>query len=413
MKLHRLCVLIFVVGTISISARIGVGGEASSSGACRVAKERAKTMCHPDAGFLCVNTPEGGYAASSFRLQGTIDREHYGLASMHIAVQHDYTKKTQQIDTSSFEKEDCWAPRSAAPFCIDGLGHFSASIPLLGSGPHTITVTATRLSGSSEHQTVFTSRVQPFALDAQKIEFSPDVRTTPKTDARMVEVTVSLLGDCAFCDFIGASTGGISVAVMNSIEEGGRRREVTCATSIEQQGQGRFHLGVPVFPGKNTFTISACNAASASPPCPQAMEFAFDVNGSDSSFEILSPPPQPSYASTAFPTIPFRFRLPGSTDACVDVALNFEHIQSCRDQSGVYSADLHPRIGINIATAPCCAKARTLASALSGEFSSSSCLSTIWRPLTPPALFTLASNAWMPRTGSLENPATGPLAMYV
>ncbi|MBI4212360.1 MAG: hypothetical protein HY540_06955 [Deltaproteobacteria bacterium] len=306
------------------------------AGTCQIPKERAKIVCNQSSGFLCVNTPEGGYVSEVFELRGRIDRESYQLASIGISVQNDYTKSTQIVDPPSIQ--------------IDDRGYFSARVPLEQTGPYTITVKATRLAGETERQSVVTSRVLPFQLKPENIALDPDIKATPSTDAKSIDVAVSLLGNCSFCDFIGASTGGILVSVVNRITTpDGSTKEVRCQTTTEQQGAGRFQLGVPTLPGKNAMTISACNAAHGA-TCPALAPIAFQVEGAGDGLTILSPLPLPAYAKSAYPSIPFSFRLAGAKDACVEVFANRERIQACRAGDDIYRVNLIPRIGVNVVT---------------------------------------------------------------
>jgi hypothetical protein len=185
------------------------------------------------------------------------------------------------------------------------------------------------------------------------VTLSPDVRTQTKVDTPYVNVTVSLLGDCQNCDFIGASTFGVSVTVENVMRDAtGHTSRITCLTNVEQGGQGKFVLGVPVGPATNELTITACNAATANGTCPTIKGITFQGGGGAEGLEIKSPPPQPSYASEEYPTIPFQFKIPGiASDTCVDVMFNRQGASKlCPSPDGLYTTTLHPQTGINVIT---------------------------------------------------------------
>ncbi|MFH1830340.1 MAG: hypothetical protein ABH871_06150 [Pseudomonadota bacterium] len=334
----------------------GSGFSAGSSavpGKCQVPQSPPITQCDLGSGFLCVSTPLGGTADSSFILKGTIDRQSSVLASIKIIAQNEYTKKITQVDTSSPAVSGCWGSASfGRPFCLDNDGYFAAVVELAEEGPYTVSVSATQLTGNAEQRQVRISRVIPTDLSADDIAFDPDVKSVQSVDTSHVTVTVDLLGDCQFCDFIGASTGGVTVTVENAIvNENGEQKNISCATTAPQGGQGRFVVGIPVGSGKNSLTIRACNAASEGSACPQVSGISFSASGvvdvSDS-VEFLSPEPLPSYDSEKYPVIPWKFKL-GNSDACIEVRFNRQApIKLCPNSQGVYSIDLIPTEGINV-----------------------------------------------------------------
>lgn len=329
------------------------GGAANRApGMCIVPQELPTTACEPGDGFLCVDTPPGGVAGDSFVLRGTLDRKGSVLAGMHIVVQHEYTKKSAAIDIDTAVAADC---RGTLPegkgSCLDAAGFFAVRVPLAAKGPHTISVSASRLSGESVEKRVRTSRVVPLVLDASRVSFEPDVRTVSDTDAAHVMVSVGLLGECQFCDFIGASTGGVRVTVDNTITDpSGTTHRISCPTTIEQGGQGVFLVGVPTGPGNNALTITACNAAAAAGSCPSVGGIAFSAKGGARTFEMVSPAPAPTYAAAQYPTIAWEFAL-GEGSGCVNMQFNREAPRElCPAANGRYLATLAPRIGINAAT---------------------------------------------------------------
>ncbi|HPQ81760.1 MAG TPA: hypothetical protein PLZ86_08590, partial [bacterium] len=324
----------------------------AAAGMCAVPREPPRTECEPGSGFLCVDTPPGGIAGEGFTLRGTVDRKGSVVASINISVQNEYTKRTVLVDTSAPAGSGCLGELSeGTPFCLDSAGYFAAWVPLDEKGPATISVSASRLSGEPVRKTVRTSRVVPLSLDGKSVKLDPDVRSGEKADGTHVTATISLLGDCQFCDFIGASTGGVSVTVENLMTDGaGSVRVISCPTTVEQGGQGRFVVGVPVGPGKNSLRITACNAAHAEGSCPSISGMEFDAEGEPNALKIISPPPMPAYDLDEYPAIDWEFSL-GSSEECVHIQFNREPPREvCADGNGRYKTRLSPRVGTNAAT---------------------------------------------------------------
>ena len=333
----------------------GDTGGAGTPGMCIVPQEPPAVVCEIGSGFLCVDTPPGGVAGESVRITGTIDRQTSVLASIRIAAQAEYTKRLIAVDTANPDTAGCeGTQRGSRPFCIDAAGYFAAEVELPERGPYTVTVSATRLSGEPATQSVRLSSVIAPQLADDGITFEPDVRVTPSVDATHVNVAIKLLSDCQFCDFIGASTGGIAVTVENLIRDAkGQERRIACRTTVEQGGQGRFQVGVPVGSGQNAISVRACNAAVGSGACPgiDGVAFTGQVPAEASEeMKVLSPPPLPSYDADEYPSIPWKFQM-GSAEKCLSIRFNRQAPQQvCRDDSGVYSLEMIPRIGINVAS---------------------------------------------------------------
>jgi len=328
--------------------------QTDTPGMCQVPQRPPIIVCEKGLGFLCINSPEPGVIGEFIIVKGTIDRAGSIPASINIGAQHDYTKKTVQIDTSNPETANCGQSElKNRPFCLDEDGFFAARVPLGELGPYTIAIGATRFSGQSETQTVRTSRVIAVQMGDNQISFSPDVRTQNKVDVPYVNVTVSLLGDCQNCDLIGASTFAVTLTVENVMRDSaGNISRITCQTSIEQGGQGKFILGVPVGPGSNELAIMACNAATPQGSCPAIKSGVFQGSGAVEELEILSPSPQPAYSSSQYPTIPLNFKIKGlSANTCVDVSFNREApVNVCPASDDLYSMTLYPQTGINVVT---------------------------------------------------------------
>jgi hypothetical protein len=323
-------------------------------GMCQVAQQPPVIICEQGSGFLCVNTPEPGVSGDSIIIKGSIDKLGSVPASITVSVQHDYTKNTVFVDTSNPDTADCWnSTLSGRPFCVGSDGFYSVKIPLSDLGPYTIAVGATRLSGGSVTQTARTSRVQALTMADGQVAFAPDVRTTATVSDPYINVTVSLLGECSHCDFIGASTFGVTVTVENVMRDSeGNTSRILCATNVEQGGQGRFIVGVPVGPGKNELKVTACNAAMEG-SCPAITGIAFEGRGGFEGIEIINPPPAPSYSSEEYTTIPFEFKLKGSGDAtaCANVTFNRQPSKEvCPASDGRFTLTLDPQIGVNVVT---------------------------------------------------------------
>jgi hypothetical protein len=329
------------------------GGETRRvRGMCVLTQEPPITVCEIGSGFLCLNSPAGGVASDSTDIRGTIDRRGSVMASIRVAVQNEYTKKTVFVDTNNItEASDCWSGAALKDsFCLDGDGRFNVTVPLSEPGSYSVSVTASRISGESVEKRVRLSRVVPLEFARADVEFSPNVTEMTSTDESHVMVTANLLGECSFCDFIGASTGGVKITVENTIKDAdGSIRHIKCATTVEQGGQGRYVVGVPVENGTNRISITACNEAVKG-NCPRIDGIDFIGRGGVGNLVTSSPPPQPSYDSREWPTIPWAFTL-GPIASCVHLQLNREAPQEiCPDGQGNFSVELKPKTGINVAT---------------------------------------------------------------
>ncbi|MFH1874003.1 MAG: hypothetical protein ABH859_02320 [Pseudomonadota bacterium] len=326
------------------------------SGKCLVPRQPSAIICKPDAGFLCLNTPEPGVKEDFIIIKGTLNRAEATPASISIAVQNEYTKETQNIDTSDWSAANCWESNlENKPFCLSEEGYFAARLPLAKFGPYTISVSASRFSGSSETVSGKTSKVKAFTMDADQVSFEPDLRNQELIDSSHVNVAVSLLKDCQNCDFIGASTHAVTVTVENNMRDtNGNVSSISCQSRVEQGGQGNFEIGVPVIAGNNELTITACNPAIAQGACPTLSRIKFQGSGATPGLDIISPAESlPIYTQEDYPEIiPFQFRVNGiPNEACVEVAFNRNQLQEiCLNSTGLYETELAPQQGINIVT---------------------------------------------------------------
>lgn len=327
--------------------------EASTDeGMCRVPQQQPETVCEIGLGFLCLNTPEFGVAEDWTIIKGTVDRRNSVVTDMTIVVQHEYTKETVAIDTADPETSGCWeSALDIKPFCLDEQGFFAARVPLDRLGPYTVSASASRLSGTSSTKTVRLARVVAPEFSEESLSFDPDITEENQVSASVLNVVVELLGQCQFCDFIGATAGAVTVEVENTMtDEHGAVSSISCSTNVEQGGQGRFVVGVPVGSGKNSLTITVCNAA-VKDQCPVVGGIEFSGPAVSGEFEIINPPPMPAYDSSTYPTIDWEFRI-GDTGAgdCVNVQFNRQDIEQVCAQGNTFKVNLKPIAGINVAT---------------------------------------------------------------
>jgi hypothetical protein len=323
----------------------------TDEGMCRVPQQQPDTVCELGSGFLCVSTPDKGVAEDWAVIKGTIDRKNSVVTSVEVVAQHEYTKETHVVDTTDPLVQGCWESDLVdRPFCLDEEGYFAARIPLDELGPYTVSVSASRLAGANMSSVVRLSRVIAPDLSRKSISFVPDIVVEPQVSESVVSVEVDLLGDCQFCDFIGAATGGVTVKVENAIASEGNIRHISCETSVEQGGQGRFVIGVPVSAGQNSLTITVCNAA-VEDSCPTIGGFTFEGGSRVGGIEIITPDPMPAYDASEYPHIDWSFRIDGMDDDCVNVQLNRQPIERVCASGGTFDVRLNPSPGINVVTA--------------------------------------------------------------
>jgi len=321
------------------------------SGMCKVPQTPPEVVCELGSGFLCVNTPKRGVADSWSIISGTFDRQGSVITNVGIVSQHEYTKETVVVDTTNPETENCWDSNlESRPFCLDKDGYFAARIPLDTIGPYTVSITASRLSGATMTKAVRFSRVEAPAFTSDMVSFDPDILSEQSISEGVVSVVIELLGGCQFCDNIGASTGAVRISVENTITDaGGTTRHVACETNMEQGGQGRFAIGVPVGSGKNSLTITVCNAA-VEDDCPHISGIEFTGSAGQSGMEIIEPKSLPAYDVSEYPYIDWQFRLSGTKDGGANVQLNRQGIEKVCSDDGVFRVRLDPSPGINVVT---------------------------------------------------------------
>ncbi|MBI4125869.1 MAG: hypothetical protein HY465_00090 [Deltaproteobacteria bacterium] len=315
-----------------------------ATGMCRTPAEPEVIRCEASSGSLCVDTPLGSVVGQSVVITGKIDPEVWEASALSLTIQHEYTHRLATVPTDH-PRSNCDEPLTIQePLCLEEDGVFAARFPLFEEGPHTILVTAGGGGSGATQQVIKTSRVKPLTISADDVHHE---------EANHVStVTVSLLDDCSFCDVIGASTHGVTVTVTNVIREANAaERSIACVTTTEEGGAGTFTVGVPLVPGENHLTVTACNAATEG-NCPAVRDIVVREGGERRSLEILTPPPAPAYESSATTTIPFSFRMSGSDPgACVDVIINrLLPEEVCSDASGVYRKTITPQVGINVVT---------------------------------------------------------------
>ncbi len=326
------------------------------AGKCIVPRQTETNVCDLNSGFLCLNTPEPGVDQEYIIIKGTINKSETTPASINVSIQNEYTKETYNIDTGERSTADCWNSNlENKPFCLSQDGYYAARLPLDKYGPYTVSISASRFSGSSETVSGRTSKVKSFTLDQDQIIFDPDITQQELVEDSHVIVSIDLLQDCQNCDFIGASTQAVTITVENKMQDGsGNNSTISCQSSVEQGGQGNFEVGVPVNPGSNELTITACNPAIDQAECPTISGISFQGSGAALGLEIISPAESlPIYSKENYPeNIPFEFKLSGvEKSACVKLVFNRDQPQDvCGSSEGIYQTNIVPQTGINIVT---------------------------------------------------------------
>ncbi|MDO8494561.1 MAG: hypothetical protein Q7S68_04415, partial [Deltaproteobacteria bacterium] len=302
--------------------------------------------CEEGGEFLCVNTPLGSIKENFVIIKGRLNATSSTAQSLSISLQHEYTREIQNIALATPLTENCWerSLTSQQNFCLEGGGKFSIYLPLAQLGPYTILVTASEPQGSSIQKTVRTSSVIVPTFTPDILVYDPILSSPLPSGTSHVRVTMSLLKDCMgeACDFIGASTGGVSVIVENTMSSQ-RARNIRCATNVIQGGPGQFSIGVPVQPGTNQLKITVCNAATGFDPthCPQINSPSFQVGGGATAIEILSSSPLQFKISNHAQTV---------CDDSVRATFNLDSPKSiCPNVQGIYEAAWNPKEGYNIA----------------------------------------------------------------
>lgn len=324
-------------------------------GQCVVAKYPPKTICRTDEKSkesLCVNTPYGGVSDDHVTLLGVVNLS-TPIELFNITIQHEYTKSTFAISKFKKTDGDCWniKVQKGDPICIDKSGKFSVFLPLDIHGPYSVVVNFSSSGGKKIIKQERLSRVVRPVY--KKVEFNPELSDLKPVSASHVNAVVTLINDCKNCDFIGASTGGVLVTAKNVITGvNGDVKAIECKTDMEQGGQGRFRIGIPVGAGKNEIEISACNSADVDKGlCPVIKKVSFGSASSTSgNFEYISPPPKPIYSSDEFPTLPLKFKWNGlSKDEGAVISLNSDKsVEIYPDGQGIFSYDLKPQVGVNV-----------------------------------------------------------------
>lgn len=311
--------------------------------------------CKKGGEFLCVNTPPGGVDKNFIILQGRLNLQNTSLGSFSLSKQHDYTKKLESLQLSEPITSDCWnaALTPQQNFCLEEGGAFAVYVPLEELGPYSIFISASRMQGSAMQETVRTSYVIAPTVTEDVVKY--------ETKPNYFQATLDLLAGCGeakdFCDFLGASTGGVVVTAENIV--GDNIKTIRCETNRTQGGVGRFVITVPLEAAKNRVKLFVCNAATGfdrahcpmlTPPEMQAGEDSFKI-------EVLSPSPvSPNlWDAQSYPTLPLQFKIkgfqPNVCDDSVTVTLNRGDPKPlCANLQGIYSAPIRPSLGYNIVT---------------------------------------------------------------
>ncbi len=315
-----------------------VGGPpAESAPTCMVPQAPVEIHCEEGGEFLCVDTPPGGVADPKITLTGRINESLGALGHLEIRLQHDYTKKTEQI-----------IPEKP----LGEKGIFSIIVLLPDLGPYTISIFASPLNGTPQQKIVHTSFVSPLALTEDSISVV--------TEEQYVKVNLDLLKGCdSFCDFIGSSTGGVEIRVLNQVQTPtGVTRSIECKTTVMQGKPGQYSIGVPQFNGANQISVTACNAANRTKgDCPTFGPLPLTAAVDEGAIHILEPADSasPYFSRSAFPQLRLQFKVDGvsAPEPCTDqvtISLNTkEPVALCPDANGTYGTSLQPEEGYNFA----------------------------------------------------------------
>ena len=316
---------------------------AAQPGMCVVPQSLPFVECVPgDSGQLCLSTPPAGIADDEVIVRGTVDLSE-GLASLSLSLQHEYTGKSV-----SFIANRCSGCPEIEGVCLDSDGTYCAKMFVDDYGPFAVTATASFLVGAQTKVTKF-SRVRAPDLKKTKVEFSPDPNSNEINEAGHLNITVSLLDDCQFCDFIGSGTGAISITAKNVIESLDSNQEISCSTNVEQGGSGIFAVGLPISMGHNNVEVRLCSPAMEE--CVLISSVSFGSKSEGAGAEILNPESLPSYSSEDYPEIDFLLKWPSVAEECIEIDFNLEEtaMEVCKENDGTFKAVLNPIDGVNTA----------------------------------------------------------------
>lgn len=341
-----------------------MGGDETHKPGGNVAKDDKGGSCGPEPlmpvetceagqGALCLNTPPGSVAGKYVIVKGTLDKKADVFSHIRVYVQHDYTKALQEVVIRRISVTACWDEEWVADYdaCIDEDGFFGVRVPLSQLGPYTITIDAVALAGGAVSKSVRTSRVIAPVISKEDISIDPSPAATGgRVNARKVNVEVDLLHDCKFCDFIGMSTGGLTITVTNRvISSGGGMKKVERRGNMAQAG--KISICVPVLEGVNELTVTACNAATGS-SCPEVSGISFTAGDGAARIRFISPTSSGTiFDSSVASQIPLKFSIDGGNYECGDVSITWNRsapVSICPDEGGLYHVNLTPDIGMNI-----------------------------------------------------------------
>jgi len=298
--------------------------------------------CDKGAGFLCVSTPAAGTTETFINIEGSIDIANNQLGAVSASVQNEYSNNFQQL---KFEKPDQTADcgELTGNYCLDADGFFSIKVPLGNEmGPFSITVSAARANGEATVAKVRTSRIVPVELE------NDDIKVT--ANGSSAQIVVDLLKGCAACDFIGTSTGAVTLTVTNTITGDGGVKTATERTDIASGGA--FALCMQLGTGTNSIIVSACNEANDG-VCPSVELDPISSMGLQRGFRWLSDIKQ-FYSADTDPEINLSFKLEGEEiksceESNVKILFNREPEKKlCPDANGVFTIELKPSTGINV-----------------------------------------------------------------
>lgn len=312
---------------------------------CPLPPMRVIKHCEAGGGFLCVDTPIGGTTADHVTLTGLIDRTGQVFAGLMVTVQHDQTKQQATLATEHAVQPD---------------GHFALDVPLTQLGSYTVAIQALRAGGKPALERALLSRVQAPHLEQAVVTLDPDpAKKSDVLASEQVNLSIDLLPQCEHCDFLGSHTGATTLIVTNLITTpSGAQQRIERRTDLG--ADGRYALCLPTANGTNHIEIAACNAATGddTAQCPHAVPIEFSTQTSRLQVTMIAPAPDhaPIFDAKTQAQIPIRFRVDGlPSGATCDNAVMLEWnrqppVPVCADSAGVYTADVTPEAGINLAT---------------------------------------------------------------
>jgi len=325
-------------------------GATSGGEVCPVPPQIPKEVCELGMG-LCLNTPPGSVREKYVIIKGTVDKG-TSFGDLKFYVQHEYTRQISPVRFGKVFGSRCWEEGWVGEYdgCMDGDGRFAARIPLSELGPYTITVRSSSLTSASSTKSVRTSLVVAPRLDMGDIYLDPAPGGDGVVSAPSVNITIDLLKGCSTCDFIGASTGGLEVRVLNRVETvGGGVSEIRRSTDLLVGG--KYTICVPLLEGTNRLSVSVCNAAVGD-KCPTVDGIVFKSSGLRPSVEFSPISDGGDLIGMERQKLTVQVSKIGECNKG-DATFRWNSempVDFCPDANGRYTFEVEPKVGINVGT---------------------------------------------------------------